>query len=263
MEGKPIAGEPTYLEIGVADAARGRAFYGSLFGWEYEPLPSGDGQQTSTPKIPVGMHGGDAEASPYVFFGVADIDAAIERVRELGGSADGPREEGHSGRFAFCRDDQGSHFGLHQPPGRSRAETEAAHGEGTVVAVEPVREGFHTVTPYLMVREAERLIDFVKQAFGATELLRATGSAGGMHAEVRIGDSAVMIGGAGAPDGEMPAAIHLYLDDVDAVYERALRAGATSITEPADQAYGDRSAGVKDPFGNVWYIATHKKDVPL
>ena len=81
----------------------------------------------------------------------------------------------------------------------------------------------------------------MKQAFGATELMRTTGSAGGIHAEVRIGDSVVMIGGGGAWSGEaMPAAIYLYMDDVDAVYKRALQAGATSITEPEDQPYGDR-----------------------
>ncbi len=130
------------------------------------------------------------------------------------------------------------------------------------MAVKPIREGFHTVTPYLMVREAAKLIDFVKQAFAATELFRGTGSAGGIHAEVRIGDSMVMIGGAGTWNGEpMPAAIYLYMDDVDAVYKRALQAGAASLSEPADQPYGDRIAGVKDPFGNVWYIATHIKDV--
>ncbi len=130
------------------------------------------------------------------------------------------------------------------------------------MVVKPIREGFHTVTPYLMVREAAKLIDFVKEAFAATELFRGTGSAGGIHAEVRIGDSMVMIGGAGTWNGEpMPAAIYLYMDDVDAVYKRALQAGAASLSEPADQPYGDRVAGVKDSFGNVWYIATHIEDV--
>ena len=130
------------------------------------------------------------------------------------------------------------------------------------MVVKPIREGFHTVTPYLMVQEAAKLIDFVKEAFAATELFRGTGSAGGIHAEVRIGDSMVMIGGAGTWNGEpMPAAIYLYMDDVDAVYKRALQAGAASLSEPADQPYGDRIAGVKDPFGDVWYIATHIEDV--
>jgi PhnB protein len=132
------------------------------------------------------------------------------------------------------------------------------------MAVKPIREGFHTVTPYLIVQEAAQLINFVKEAFAATELFRGTGSAGGIHAEVRIGDSIVMIGGGGAWRGEpIPAAIYLYMDDVDAVYKRALQAGAASLSEPADQPYGDRIAGVKDPFGNVWYIATHIEDVQL
>lgn len=132
------------------------------------------------------------------------------------------------------------------------------------MAAKPNREGFHTVTPYLMVRNAEALVDFVREAFGATELFRSTGSAGGLHIEVRIGDSMIMIGGGGTWSGEqMPAAIYLYMDDVDTVYKRALKAGATSIMEPEDQPYGDRLGGVKDEFGNVWYISTHTQDVPL
>ncbi|MDQ2713632.1 MAG: VOC family protein [Chloroflexota bacterium] len=118
-----------------------------------------------------------------------------------------------------------------------------------------IREGFHTITPYLVVQEAAQLIDFVKQVFDATELSRGTGSAGGMHAEVRIGDSMLMIGGGGNSE-PMPAMLYLYLHDVDAVYKRALQAGATSVAEPAKQSYGERVAGVKDPFGNLWYIGT-------
>jgi PhnB protein len=134
-------------------------------------------------------------------------------------------------------------------------------GEKTM-KVKPIREGFHTVTPYLIVQEATRLIDFVKEAFEATERFRGTGSAGGIHAEVQIGDSMVMIGGDGAWSGvSSPATLYLYVDDVDAVYKRALLAGATSITEPANQPYGDRLGGVKDAFGNVWYISTHVEDV--
>jgi uncharacterized glyoxalase superfamily protein PhnB len=129
----------------------------------------------------------------------------------------------------------------------------------TTSAVKAVREGFHTITPYLIVREAAELIDFVKQAFGAQELFRGTGSAGGIHAEVKIGDSMVMIGGGEALGrASMPAAIHLYVTDADAVYKHALEAGAASLGEPVDQFYGDREAGVKDQAGNVWYIATNK-----
>jgi PhnB protein len=115
----------------------------------------------------------------------------------------------------------------------------------------------HTITPYLTVQRAEQLVDFVKQVFGGVELFRTIGSAGGLHAEVNIGDSKLMIGGYEGVE-EMPTALHLYVPDADAVYQRALEAGATSLEEPVDQFYGDREAGVKDPTGNVWWIATHK-----
>ena len=120
------------------------------------------------------------------------------------------------------------------------------------------RQGFHSVTPYITAQQAPELLDFVKRAFGAEELLRTTGSAGGMHAEVRIDDSIIMIGGGGEWRGmPTPTAIHLYVPDTDAAYRRALEAGATSIHEPMDQPYGERSASVKDVAGDMWYIATH------
>jgi PhnB protein len=125
--------------------------------------------------------------------------------------------------------------------------------------VKSIREGFNTITPYLIVHEAEELITFVKQAFGAEELYRGTGSAGGIHAEVRIGDSIVMMGGGGEWRGTpKPTGLHLYVEDADAVYQRALQAGAISLHKPVDQPYGDREASVKDQSGNHWYIATHK-----
>ena len=139
---------------------------------------------------------------------------------------------------------------------KSDLETKATMNTATV---NPIREGFHTLTPYLIVREAEELLAFVKAAFGATELFRGTGSAGGMHAEVRIGDSMVMLGGGSSPNiTPMPTAIWLYVKDADAVYEAAMRAGAKSVSAPVDQPYGDREAGVIDPGGNHWYISTHK-----
>ncbi|MGH9454309.1 MAG: VOC family protein [Terriglobia bacterium] len=125
--------------------------------------------------------------------------------------------------------------------------------------MKPIPEGFHTVTPYITVKRAAQLVEFVKQAFGATETFRTTGSAGGLHAEVKIGDSMLMMGGFEAmPSPEMPTALHFFVPDTDAVYQRALQAGAVSIQPPADQDYGERVAAVKDPFGNEWYIATSK-----
>jgi PhnB protein len=131
------------------------------------------------------------------------------------------------------------------------------------MAVNPIPEGYRTVTPYLVVEGAASVLDFVKQAFGAEEKFRMDTPDGKIgHAEVQIGDSIVMMGDAGAEHPAMPAMIHLYLEDCDATYERALAAGATSEREPTDQFYGDRSAGVRDSTGNLWWIATHVEDVP-
>ena len=120
----------------------------------------------------------------------------------------------------------------------------------------------HTVTPYLMVDGAAKLIDFLKQAFGAEEYhcsLTAEGRI--MHAQVKIGDSPVMIADSSPQYGPMPVMLHLYVPDVDATYAKAVAAGGTSLREPADQFYGDRSGGVRDPFGNQWWISTHVEDV--
>jgi uncharacterized glyoxalase superfamily protein PhnB len=131
------------------------------------------------------------------------------------------------------------------------------------MAVKPIPDGYHSVTPFLIVPGAAKLLDFLKQAFEAQELHRMPRPDGTiMHAEVRIGDSLVMMGEPMGDSQPMFGSLYLYVHDVDAVYKRALQAGATSTSEPADQFYGDRSAGIKDPVGNQWWIATHKEDVP-
>ena len=113
-------GELSFFELGVDDVVRARTFYGSLFGWTFED--EGAGARIQTPSIPGGIHGGDPAASPYVFFAVADLDPALKRVRELGGavgdyvSSDDPDTIARVGRFVTCTDDQGSSFGLHEPP---------------------------------------------------------------------------------------------------------------------------------------------------
>jgi PhnB protein len=130
-------------------------------------------------------------------------------------------------------------------------------------SVKPIPEDYHTVTPYLVVEGANKLIDFMKHAFDAKETERMSmpdGSIG--HAEVRIGDSIIMMGDAREDMWKaMPTSIYLYVEDCDAVYKRALEAGATTLMEPKDQFYGDRSGGVRDPVGNHWFIATHKEDL--
>src|SRR5271155_4679067 len=130
--------------------------------------------------------------------------------------------------------------------------------------VKTVPPGFRMVTPYLVAEDGPALLDFAIQAFGAEEMLRVMTPVGGVHGEVRIGDSRLMIGG-GTPGHKFPStlhpnALHVYVEDADAVCQRALAAGATLIDELRDQEYGERSATVKDAAGNFWYIATHKGD---
>ena len=114
-------GELSFFELGVRDPGRAREFYGSLFGWEF--VDEGNGATIETPNVPGGLHGGDAGASPYLFFRVDDLDSALARVRELGGEVgddvgggDDPDAVARFGRFLLCKDNQGSSFGLHQPP---------------------------------------------------------------------------------------------------------------------------------------------------
>jgi PhnB protein len=138
-------------------------------------------------------------------------------------------------------------------------------------AVKPVPEGYHSVTPYLIVKGGAEAIAFYERAFGARELFRMKQQDGRVgHAELEIGDSRVMLAdehpdiGALSPQsiGGSPVTIHLYVADVDTTVARAVAAGAR-ITRPVeDQFYGDRIGGLVDPFGHVWYVATHKEDVP-
>lgn len=132
------------------------------------------------------------------------------------------------------------------------------------MAAKPIPDGYHSITPYLVVPGVMKLLDFLRQGLGATvaepPMMRPDGAV--MHAEVRIGDSIVMMGEPMGDMPAMPATLYLYVPDVDAVYRKALAAGGTSVREPADMFYGDRHGGVKDPSGNVWWIATHIEDVP-
>lgn len=130
------------------------------------------------------------------------------------------------------------------------------------MVVKSIPEGYHTITPFITVQGAAQLIDFLKQVFAATEIERMTNPDGTVkHAEVRIGDSVLMISEARGEWKPMPAAFYLYISDVDAVYQRALAAGAASLMAPTNTFYGNRESGVKDQFGNSWWIATHFEDV--
>jgi PhnB protein len=136
--------------------------------------------------------------------------------------------------------------------------------------VKHIPEGWHAVTPYLVVKDAARAIEFYGKAFGAKELMRLAEPGGRIgHAEIKIGGDHVMLAdeypkqGHRSPQslGGSPVRIHLYVEDVDAVASRAVEAGAKTLMPVADQFYGDRSSSIEDPFGHIWIIATHKEDM--
>jgi PhnB protein len=138
------------------------------------------------------------------------------------------------------------------------------------MAVKPIPEGYHTLTPYLTVRDAVRAIEFYKQAFGAQERGVMKGPDGKvMHAELKIGDSIIMLGdefpeyGALSPQstGGAGLGLHIYVDGVDAAFDRAVKAGARVDMPVSDQFWGDRYGKLTDPFGHKWSIATHTKDM--
>jgi PhnB protein len=180
---------------------------------------------------------------------VADADTSYARALKAGAtSLREPADQDYGDREASVKDPFGNHWYI------------ATHR----VDAEPLPAGMHSITPYLHPKGAPKVIDFLRQAFGAEEVFRAQDSAGTVHhAKLRIGDSIIAMGEAHGPYQPMPPALHLYVSDTDDAYGRALEAGAVSIDEPVDQAYGDRYAGVKDPFGNVWYIATHLHDFTI
>jgi PhnB protein len=177
---------------------------------------------------------------------VPDVDAVHARAIQAGGiPKHPPTEQEYSGRSSFVEDSLGNHWYI-----------ATLHGD----APRPV--GLRTVTPYLHAQGAARLVDFLKDAFEAEVVERADAPDGTiLHAKIRIGDSIIELGEAHGEYQPMPFTLHLYVNDTDTVYARALRAGATSLREPRDEPYGDRNSGVLDAFGNRWFIATHIKDV--
>jgi len=136
--------------------------------------------------------------------------------------------------------------------------------------VKPIPEGYHTATPYLIIKGAAAALEFYKNAFGAIELCRMPNPDGRVgHAEIKVGDSIIMLAdehpeiGARSPEtyGGTPVSLMLYVEDVDAVFNRAVAAGAKVERPVTNQFYGDRTGGIIDPFGHKWYLATHVEDV--
>jgi len=140
------------------------------------------------------------------------------------------------------------------------------------MAVKPIPEGYHSVTPYLIIKGAADAIEFYKKAFGATELFRFPAPDGKIgHAEIKIGDSPIMLADEFAEMGHKgpralggsPVSLMIYLEDVDTVFNRAVEAGASVKEAVQDKFYGDRAGTLTDPFGHVWHVSTHKEDVSM
>lgn len=129
------------------------------------------------------------------------------------------------------------------------------------MSVQPIPNGNNTVSPYLVVPDAKALVEFLKEGLGATEKEVSIHNGAIMHAEVTIGDSVIMIGSMPEGTDSFRSMVHIYTEDCDALYNRAVQAGGVSIREPKDEFYGNRTAGVRDAFGNEWWIATHIEEV--
>ena len=135
--------------------------------------------------------------------------------------------------------------------------------------VKPIPDGYHSVTPYLIIKGAAAAIDYYKDAFGATELFRMEHEGKVGHAEIKIGDSPIMLADEFPPMnayspktiGGTPVSLMIYVDDVDTMFKRAVELGGTEMKPLQDQFYGDRSGTLTDPFGHVWTVATHKEDL--
>jgi PhnB protein len=206
---------------------------------------------------------------------VPDVDAFAEHAVAAGMKLiREPRDQFYGHRDATLEDPFGYSWGVYTVKEEMSVEEMHRRMQGMTKGpeggkmpepkkgVNPIPKGYRMVTPYLVTQDAIAVVDFVKKTFGGEEIFRAVGSGGGYHCEVRVEDSMLMIGGGGegvAWKGEAKlGAFHVYVHDCDAAYRHALEAGAKSLTEPADQFYGERSAHVIDAAGNHWYIATAK-----
>ncbi len=199
--------------------------------------------------VMLGEGAGKLEPMPTAFhLYVKNSDAVYQRALQTGASPlHGPTDQDYGDREASVKDPFGNHWYI------------GTHKQGGSY----VPAGLRSVTPYLHPKGTAKVIDFLKRVFDAEEVFRAEGPDGTIHhAKIRIGDSMLEMGEAHGPYQPMPPAIYLNVSDVDETYRRALRARATSVQEPADKRYGDRNAGVKDPFGNVWFIAKHLENAP-
>jgi uncharacterized glyoxalase superfamily protein PhnB len=247
-------GKICYLEIPAIDIERSSRFYSEAFGWALRRR--GDGSIAFDDAVNevsgTWVTGRPPSARPgiMVHIMVADLDAALAAVGTAGGEV--LNDDAVAGeRVGHVRDPAGNVIGVYEQPGL--ADTEPS--------VSPVPEHLHTVTPRLALSDAAAGIDFYKAAFGAQELGERYHMPDGtlVHAELLIGDSVVMV--KDAQDDDFKALLCTYWPDVDAAWERAVRAGAEVVYPLADQFYGERGGRLGDPFGNQWMLASRIQSV--
>lgn len=231
----------------VADAAAQIDFLKTVFGAEeLGRFPAPDGSRIMHAEVRIGdsmvemgeMPGATKPTPLHVY--IPDVDAAYDRAMQAGAvSLNAPADHEYGERGASIRDTGGNHWYL-----------------ATAVGPHYAPQGRHSVNITMHPKGAPALIDFLKAAFGAEEVARHLAGGAVVHAQLRFGDSMLELSEAHGPYQPMPCAIHYYVPDVDAAYRRAVDAGAVSISLPADQPYGERSAAVTDSHGNTWYLAT-------
>ena len=242
-------GKICYLEIPAADVERSSGFYRDAFGWELRRRGDGAISFDDAVKEVSGswVTGRPPSAEPgiMVHVMVADLERALAAVPAAGGEVVNADAEPHE-RVAHVRDPAGNMIGIYEERGLAERER----------TVSPVPEHLHTVTPRLALSDATAGIDFYKAAFAATELGERYHMPDGtlVHAELLIGDSVVMV--KDAQEDDFKALLCTYWPDVDAAWDRAVRAGAEVVHPLADQFYGERGGRVADPFGNQWMLTS-------
>lgn len=179
---------------------------------------------------------------------VDDVESVYADLKEKGAHFRNEIVTGKGGKQVLLEDPSGNPIELFE----STRDTD----------IQPIPEGYHTITPFILVNGANELIEFIKEAFnGVVTYMMKLDEGVVRHSTVKIGDSLVMVADGSRRNESVSAMLHLFVEDVDAVYKQALEAGGTSIRKPKDEFYGDRTAGIEDNWGNQWWIATHIEDV--
>jgi hypothetical protein len=269
------AGKICYIEIPSTDIDRSAEFYSQVFGWHIRQRGDGQIAFDDTVNEVSGVWVLDrlpsSQPGLMIYIMVADASAAVSAVLEAGGEIVQPIDPDAHEKLARFRDPAGNVLGIYQQPGL--AEADEAGEQAEIASVDPIPEHLRTVTPRLVVSSGTDAIEFYRSAFAAEEIGERFIAPDGkiIHAELRIGDSVVMITddtGDAAParsprslDGIASAIMATYWEDVDTAWERAVAAGADVVYPLADQFYGERGGRLRDPYGQQWMLSQRIEDL--